>query len=324
MPFAAILGSPCSSRAAAVLLIGALALGTGGCTLARNAITPTGPGTMDGRIDEDAGPDEDAAPDDAPLHPDTFVPPDGFVPPDAYVPPDAGCTIMPHCEGNDLVSCDGRTDCAASGRGCEGAACVMLCATGTTRCMGSVEERCDGAGHWGSASGCPLGCDGAMCAAVPTCTMFVAAGSITVSLGTSTLDLDLCTGSDMSVGDGGDTCNDADGRELMLTLDVLTTQTVTLDVRDRDLDTAVDTILYVRTSCAMTGSEIACDDDELCDTPGDGVDDPCVSRSGTLYQYGHSRITHTFAPGRYFVFVDSIAAGAASRCGTVELTATSS
>ena len=312
-----------SLLSAALLCAGLLC--AAGCSLPRGALVPTDLADAGDRMDlgvvRDVGSLEDMATD----LPDTFVRQDAFGFPDAYASPDTGtdtgCAEATRCEGDVLVECISgafvRTDCTASGRACEIDACVMLCTPGATRCASGVADRCDTSGHWSGAASCPIGCAGTTCAALPTCSAYVAAGTITVG---AAMTLDLCTGSRTALGVAGVTCEDATGRELMFTMDVAATQTITLDVRDADTGVAVDTIVYVRTACGTRTSEIACDDDQPCD-PLDGVDDPCTMEG---IQYGHSRVQHEYAPGRYYVFVDSIAFNSAmTRCGTVRLTASS-
>lgn len=295
-------------------ILGLLVCTAVGCTLSRGIATPQ---NVDGAIemrdasvppgDSGNGDRDDAGTDDAGGE-------------DAFTPIDAGCTTAPFCDGTTLVSCEGRTDCAAGGRICRDGACAAACDPGATRCTGGVEERCDD-GRWETSTTCPLGCGATACNPVPTCSAYTAAGSLVVGSATSTIDIDLCDGagvSDVSVGNGD--CDDANGNEVMFTLDVPTAQMVTIDERDHDSDDAVDTVLYVRSACGDMGTELACDDDQPCDT-SDGVDDACAVRSdGRLARFGHSRISRMFEPGRYFVFIDSLRS---SDCGTVRVYATS-
>ena len=237
------------------------------------------------------------------------------------------------CAGNVLLTCAddgsalGRTRCSSLGQNCgtdpEGrAACVdPVCLPSAPYCIDAVTRGvCDASGAGPTTTEvCAAGCNArtGACNALPGegCTV-EASNPIVVG---DVLEFDLCgAGDDVeSVGGtndctGGYTSDDEDAI-FELTLDA--PATLLFDLQDADSSRAIDTLLYLRSSCDVADSELVCADDILC------ADSDITTGCTGEVQPRQSQFEATLAAGTYFIIAEQFTRGSFT-CGTVQLSVT--
>jgi hypothetical protein len=152
----------------------------------------------------------------------------------------------------------------------------------------------------GTTTPCARGCTGGACRPALDCP-FDSLGPIA----SGSMRIGLCGQGDDHDHNGVCTDSSADGEDTMVRLTVDRARRIRLELRDVD-GRPVDPMLYVRTTCDDPETELACDDD-----------------GGALLL--DSSLERDFAPGEYFVVVDTFAwrDGATEYvCGEVELVVT--
>jgi len=285
----------------AVRLASFAAVLLGGCSLVRLPLLD--PGSVDAPVPLDA-----PMPLDAPVSVDALVSVDGPMPLDAPVSVDAPVCV-PGCTGDVASDCTSSRDCALAGLTCRvgpsGPECVcrdgsLSCAADGRAALGCVDgletlTLCDGAGC--AAGRCDTTCDGLR------------------TLTPGSLVFDLC-------GAGNDTQNlttsecsqAANGADRTFRIEVAARSRVTVTLRDADDTVAVDTVVYLRSQCAVAASQLACGDDVPCAAAPADLGE-CTS--GGL-QYRQSSFTVDLDRGVYYVYADHLVRGGWS-CGQVEL-----
>jgi hypothetical protein len=107
------------------------------------------------------------------------------------------------------------------------------------------------------------------------------------------------------------------GQDYTYRIEIGAAGTYTFDVVDRDAVAAVDTAVYVRTSCEDVRTQLGCSDNIPC------LESEFSPRCTTPEtEYRQSRLTLTLEPGTYYVTVDTQEWRDADRsyeCGRVEL-----
>jgi hypothetical protein len=237
------------------------------------------------------------------------------------------------CSGNVLLTCAadgsalGRTRCSSLGQNCgtdpEGrAACVdPVCLPSAAYCVDAVTRGvCDASGAGPATTEvCAAGCNArtGACNALPGagCTV-EASNPIVVG---DVLEFDLCGAGDdvASVGGtndctGGYTTDDEDAI-FELTLDA--PATLLFDLQDADSSRAIDTLLYLRSSCDVADSELVCADDILC------ADSDITNGCTGEVQPRQSQFEATLVAGTYFIIAEQFTRGSFT-CGTVQLSVT--
>ncbi|MEQ9079766.1 MAG: hypothetical protein RLP09_38255 [Sandaracinaceae bacterium] len=277
----------------------------------------------DGRLGGDPGVDASVR-DSGTGSGDADVDPDSGVERDSGPPVECGDT--PRCEGDNLVSCvagmEARQDCRARDAYCEAGACVdWVCEPGSRECNDDLSATiiCDARGRTAAESRCTGGScdpDTGNCGDRPS----MCDGLPEIEVG-DTIGVDLCGESDdetfVPMGPNCASDSRADVGDRVYRLEVTSPQNLVIQLSDDDSRAAIDTVLYVRTTCDVAGSQIACDDDEPCSTipfPGSCTDGVAL---------GISRIRDRFEPGVYYIVIDAFEYTSGERrfrCGDVELT----
>lgn len=237
------------------------------------------------------------------------------------------------CVGNVLITCAsdgsalGRTRCSSTAQICATDAdgrsgCIdPVCTPAAAYCVDAVTRGvCDASGAGpASTEVCPAGCNGTTGACNPLpgagCTVEDSTPIVVGAL----LEFDLCgAGDDVeSVGGtndctGGYTTDDEDAI-FELTLDA--PATLLFDLQDADSSAAIDTLLYLRSSCDVAESELVCADDILC-----ANSDITTGCTGEV-QPRQSQFEATLAAGTYFIIAEQFTRGTFT-CGTVQLSVT--
>lgn len=286
-------------------------------------------------VEPDSGTDPDTAPEPDPT--DAGPAPD--LEPGQVCVPDST-----ECDGDILLTCApdgtavGRTRCSSRGFVCgedaDGrSACVedgptvdpAICVPGALTCSPDAAAvlRCNADGTaFEVATRCESGCN-------PD-TNECNGGTVDPPVGCSDLDAEpleqgtlnfsLCdTGDDYSYSPDGDACQfeiAGEDRIFVLTLDEPTD--VFIDLKDNDSSAAIDTVLYVQTTCGDNSSQVLCTDDVPCDESD--VETGCTDG----FQPRQSRIEETFEPGTYYIIAEQLSyqsrrTGTRFSCGNVEL-----
>lgn len=281
----------------------------------------------------DTAPSDSAPPpsDSAPPPVDSSPPPtDGAPPPvDSSPPPDGGCSFAPRCEAGVLILCDAgverRFDCAAGGEVCNSdtISCdpATGCVPGSRRCLSARESAvCNADGLSETPIMCPFSCSDATGACVTDPPPPACSGLPTVG-GGDTHRVDLCSQGDDDthmMSEGCPAGSRADSGDTIFELTVDRRRRVVIDLRDDD-DVAIDTIVYVRTSCEAGSAQVACSDDIPCSESD--ITSGCFGGGGGT-QVRQSIIDQTFEPGTYYIVVDAFeysTDGTRFECGRVRL-----
>lgn len=237
------------------------------------------------------------------------------------------------CAANVLLTCAadgsalGRTRCSSTAQICatdaDGrAACIdPVCTPAAAYCVDAVTRGiCDGTGAGpASTEVCPAGCNAttSACNALPGagCTV-EASNPIVVG---DVIQFDLCGAGDdvQSVGGtndctGGYTTDDEDAI-FELTLDA--PATLLFDLQDADSTAAIDTLLYLRSSCDVADSELVCADDILC------ADSAITTGCTGEVQPRQSQFEATLAAGTYYIIAEQFTRSTYT-CGNVQLSVT--
>jgi hypothetical protein len=249
------------------------------------------------------------------------------------------------CDGNVLLTCAGdgsgfgRTRCEAFGQVCEftadgQAACVddtvigpdPVCEPGSSECSadGASLLTCveDGSAYY--IDECARGCDPDTleCAGEPTDPGECPFDFETIDNDPDgiSFDVDLCgLGNSFAYEPGQNDCGDfsSGGEDQLFAITVESPSLISVDIRDNDDTTAIDTVAYLRSSCNDAETQITCGDDVPC------ADVPDVFGSCTDgEQVRVSRFEAEVEAGTYFLIVDSFnyRSGAGSfGCGNVQV-----
>jgi len=237
------------------------------------------------------------------------------------------------CSGNVLLTCAadgsalGRTRCSSTAQICatdaDGrAACIdPVCSPAAAYCVDAVTRGvCDanGAGP-ATTEVCPAGCN----ARTGACNALPGAGctvepSNPIAVG-DVLQFDLCgAGNDVeSVGGTNDclTIYNTDDEDAIFELTLDAPATLLFDLQDADSSAAIDTLLYLRSSCDAADSELVCADDILC-----ANSDITTGCTGEL-QPRQSQFEATLDAGTYFIIAEQFTRGSFT-CGLVQLSVT--
>ncbi len=237
------------------------------------------------------------------------------------------------CDGDIQVVCTtgGRlqeTFCQNDGAFCEvgrgSARCrEWVCDPGSSRCLdartvGVCNER---GSEFAFVSPCDNGCDpqAAECREAP-------AGQCEDEDAIAVLEpgatqVDLCATEDrqfnVQSGDCGADGRRFAGRDATFRLVLDAPSLVNLDLRDADEQVAIDTVLYVQSTCGAVDSQIACHDDLECEQSD--IEQGCDGGR----QVRHSRLELRLDAGEYFVVADQYTydrRGSSFACGDVTLT----
>jgi hypothetical protein len=237
------------------------------------------------------------------------------------------------CAGNVLLTCAadgsalGRTRCSSTGQNCgtgpDGrSACVdPVCLPLAAYCVDAVTRGvCDASGAGPATTEvCAAGCNArtGACNTLPGAGCTVEASSPIV-VG-DVLQFDLCGAGDdvASVGGtndctGGYTTDDEDAI-FELTLDA--PATLLFDLQDADSTAAIDTLLYLRSSCDVADSELACADDILC------ADSAITTGCTGDVQPRQSQFEATLVAGTYYIIAEQFTRSTFT-CGLVQLSVT--
>jgi hypothetical protein len=111
------------------------------------------------------------------------------------------------------------------------------------------------------------------------------------------------------------------GRERIFALTVDEPGTWFFDARDDDNGAAIDTVLYVLSSCDGSGRQLACTDDVPC-----GESDIRTGCTRDGFQPRQSRLRIDLEPGTWYVVVESLEyrsqqSGTSFTCGNILLRA---
>ena len=104
----------------------------------------------------------------------------------------------------------------------------------------------------------------------------------------------------------------------MFTFELDARSRVSVDFRDDDDGSAIDTRVYLRSTCTDDASQIICSDDVDCDAADPDIGGSCIDG----VQYRQSVFDVTLDAGTYWLVADSYENGSFD-CGTVTLTVTS-
>ena len=237
------------------------------------------------------------------------------------------------CAANVLLTCAadgsalGRTRCSSTAQICatdaDGrAACIdPVCSPAAAYCVDAVTRGvCDanGAGP-ATTEVCAAGCNArtGACNALPGAGCTVEASN-PIAVG-DVLQFDLCGAGDdvASVGGtndctGGYTTDDEDAI-FELTLDA--PATLLFDLQDADSTAAIDTLLYLRSSCDVADSELVCADDILC------ADSAITTGCTGTVQPRQSQFQATLDAGTYYIIAEQFTRSTFT-CGLVQLSVT--
>jgi len=296
--------------------------------------TPDGNTSLDVSISDTSNPDPDPDPDPTDAGPAPDLGPDQVCVPDST-----------ECDGDILLTCAadgsavGRTRCTSRGLVCgedaDGrAACIeddpvvdpAICDPGAEVCDpdASAILRCNDDGTaFEVARRCEENCDPDTneCNGGIVGPPFGCSDLDAETLTEGTLNFDLCDeGDDYSYTADGDECRfEIEGEDRLFVLTLEEETNVFIDVKDNDESTAVDTILYVQTTCGDNSTQILCTDDVPCDES-----DVTTGGCSNGFQPRQSRIEETLEPGTYYIVVEQLSyrssrSGTQFECGNVEL-----
>jgi hypothetical protein len=237
------------------------------------------------------------------------------------------------CSGNILLTCAddgsalGRTRCSSLGQNCgtdpDGrAACVdPVCLPSAAYCVDAVTRGvCDASGAGPATTEvCAAGCNArtGACNALPGagCTV-EASNPIVVG---DVLEFDLCgAGDDVASVGGTNDCTGGyatDDEDAIFELTLDAPATLLFDLQDADSGAAIDTLLYLRSSCDAADSELVCADDILC------ADSDITTGCTGEVQPRQSQFEATLDAGTYFIIAEQFTRGSFT-CGLVQLSVT--
>lgn len=286
-------------------------------------------------VEPDAGTDPEPDPTDAGSAPD--------LEPGQVCVPDST-----ECDGDILLTCApdgtavGRTRCASRGFVCgedaDGrAACVegdptvdpAVCEPGALTCSPDAAAvlRCNADGTaFEVAARCENGCnpDTSECnggTVDPPVDPPVGCSDLSAEpLEQGTLNFSLCgAGNEYNYSPDGEECQfEIAGEERIFVLTLEEPTDVLIDLKDNDSSAAIDTVLYVQTTCGDNSTQVLCTDDVPCDESD--VTTGCTDG----FQPRQSRIDATFEPGTYYIIAEQLSyqsrrTGTRFSCGNVEL-----
>jgi hypothetical protein len=252
------------------------------------------------------------------------------------VTPDSGPVTCaggaePRCEGDNLVSCisgmEVRQDCRARRAYCDDGECRdWVCPPSSRMCTEDLRgvEVCTVRGDAFAVTTCT----GSVCnPSTNACssTPPMCPGLPTVAVGDTHM-IDLCAQTNdntfvpMGECGGGDPAT-AESGDAVFALTITTPTDVVIELSDVDTVAAIDTIVYLRRACDVPASQIACDDDEPCDST---FPIPGICTGGVDVRV--SRIRTRLEPGTYYVVVDAflyVQDRTRYGCGTARLRVTS-
>jgi len=249
---------------------------------------------------------------------------------DAGTRPDAGGMMCAEgtsrCAGDTLFTCAGGMelpqDCQAMGAFCSGDACSPhVCTPNQRECSsgGTAVLSCSARGDLVSRDACPNGCDPDTLACRPDGGGGCADDADTIEIGESHT-INLCEDDNTNTHESSAECTssgDANLGDRVFSLTVERRQRLTIELTDVDEASAIDTILYIRSVCDRTDSQLACDDDVPCDEST--AEPPACFGEVDLRQ---SRIETTLDPGTYYIVIDGFnyrTDRVSFSCGDVEL-----
>ena len=240
------------------------------------------------------------------------------------------------CSGNVLLTCAddgsalGRTRCSSTGQICgTGAdgrfACIdPVCTPTLAYCVDAVTRGvCDanGAGP-ASTESCAAGCNATTgaCNPIPGAGCTVEAAT-PISVG-DVVTVDLCgAGDDVASIPGPDDCGTfaTDDEDAIFELTLDAPATLLFDLQDADGTVAIDTLLYLRSTCDLADSQLICADDILC-----ANSDITTGCTGGV-QPRQSQFQATLDAGTYYLVAEQFtrtSGGTSFGCGLVQLSVT--
>ena len=237
------------------------------------------------------------------------------------------------CVGNVLITCAsdgsalGRTRCSSTAQICATDAdgrsgCIdPVCTPAAAYCVDAVTRGiCDGTGAGpASTEVCPAGCNGTTgaCNALPGagCTVEDSTPIVVGAL----LEFDLCgAGDDVESVGGTNDCTGgymSDDEDAIFELTLDAPATLLFDLQDADSTRAVDTLLYLRSTCDVAESELVCADDILC------ADSDITNGCTGEVQPRQSQFEATLDAGTYYIVAEQFTRSTFT-CGNVQLSVT--
>ncbi len=237
------------------------------------------------------------------------------------------------CVGNVLITCAadgsalGRTRCSSTAQICATDAdgrsgCIdPVCTPAAAYCVDAVTRGiCDGTGAGpASTEVCPAGCNGTTgaCNALPGagCTVEDSTPIVVGAL----LEFDLCgAGDDVESVGGTNDCTGgymSDDEDAIFELTLDAPATLLFDLQDADSSAAIDTLLYLRSSCDVAESELVCADDILC------ADSDITNGCTGEVQPRQSQFEATLDAGTYYIVAEQFTRSTFT-CGNVQLSVT--
>ena len=240
------------------------------------------------------------------------------------------------CSGNVLLTCAddgsalGRTRCSSTaqicGTGPDGRfACIdPVCTPNLAYCVDAVTRGvCDanGAGP-ASTESCAAGCN----ATTGACNPLPGAGctveaSTPIAVG-DVITVDLCgAGDDVASIPGPNDCGSfaTDDEDAIFELTLDAPATLLFDLQDADNTVAIDTLLYLRSTCDLADSQILCADDIDC-----ASSDITTGCTGGV-QPRQSQFQASLEPGTYYLIAEQFTRNSGTTafgCGVVQLSVT--